>query len=155
MHTVEQRDHRVARALAAGGRNGQHHPNRQCSPNSGLTGPEVPEIAVVRHSGGNGLSCVDHRSTTHGQKPVDPLGTTYSDPLAHLWIRWIGLDATQFHMFDAGFIESGQDTLKQTAAHHGSTAVAHQYIPQPQAFQLLGCMKFRTPAKNIFRGCAI
>ncbi len=70
-----------------------------------LFGPEVPRVAVVAGTDGDGLGAVHGRSAAHGQHDIDVLVLGQFRSLAHKPNLRIGAHPTQLDMRDTRRVE--------------------------------------------------
>ena len=121
------RDDGIARALATGGGNGEHHAHLEGTLHGDVKAVEIPEVAVVAHAGGYGLGGVDDRTAAHGQQEVDVLAASQTDALIHLVVERIGLHAAQRDASQASLEKLVGQLPEQAAAHHVALPVDHQH----------------------------
>ena len=114
---------RIARTLATGSRDGEHDTDGQAVAHLGLADKEVPEVAFVIVSCGNGLGRIDDRTATHSEHKVGFETAGKSQSFVNLGVGGIGTDATHFDIGDGNGIERGLDTIEQATANHRAASI--------------------------------
>ena len=129
--------HAVARAFAPGGGNGEHNAHGQRMFYYLLSAEEVPEVAVVNRTGGNGLGCVDNRTAAHADNHVGLESACPVDTFVHLVVHGIGMYSAQHVKLETCGLERITRALKHSAAHSRAATVNHK-----SARTAVACGKF-------------
>ena len=120
-------DHSGSVHFRAGGRHGQHGEDRQRLFRHGLAGGEIPHIAIVAGTGGNGLGAVDHAAAAQRQHTVQFVGTAQLHALADRDNAGVGLHAAKLHPLDAVGFHLLHRTVIHAVALNAAAAVHHQH----------------------------
>ena len=115
-------------AFAACGRNGEHHSHLQGFLHLGLSDVEVPKVALVEHSGSNGLGRVYHRTTPYGQHHVGLLAAAQVNAFVHFRVDGVGLHTAHLAMLHADLVQGLLHAVEQAAAHHRTASVDNHHL---------------------------
>jgi len=103
------RDDAVAAGFAAGGGNGEYHADGQGLFDDGSAFEEIPKVAIVQGSGGNGFGRINHASAAHGQHEVGLEIAAECHALVNFLVDGVGLYAVEGDVRQTGF---GEKRLK-------------------------------------------
>ena len=105
LQSVQFRDDRITGTFTSSRRNSQDNTQWNGFFRHYLIYIEIPEIAFVRDTHCNGFGCIDNRTASHRKQKVDSFATSQLDTFVHFRVGRIGLNASQFHMSNACFVE--------------------------------------------------
>jgi hypothetical protein len=121
-------NYRIARTLASGSRDSQHHGYFQRFLHLGTTDKEIPEVPIIEGSGSNGLCRIYDRTTSHRKHHIHLLTTAKLNTFVHLTVNGIGLDTSHFAISHTGFLQVLLHSIQQTTPYNRTASIYYHHF---------------------------
>ena len=146
-HPVLQGNDTVRTAFAAGGRNRQHRADGERFFNI-FSAVEIPKIAVIDRSGGNGFGRVDGAAAAHGQNKIDLFFPAQFDSFIDQAAAGIGFHAAETERDKAFRFQGSFHPVDQPGTEGAAPAEVNQDPAAAEAFNQSSGLIFRIFTEN-------